>query len=144
MPSMRISTYNVPAPDDRWWSVWSSRWNENWEGKPKYSEKTYPSATLSTTNPTWSDLGRRGGKPATNCLSYGTAFENAVTTNENYDLKRSIYSKSCKGRVCENGTLISDMGSSLFRIGNILQGGSNMTGEGTEWAGRAIEKKKYN
>jgi hypothetical protein len=22
---------------------------ENWQGKPKYSEKTYPSATLSTT-----------------------------------------------------------------------------------------------
>jgi hypothetical protein len=58
--------------------VWSSRWNENWKGKPKYSEKTCPSATLFTTNPTWPDLGsnpgRRGGKPATNHLSYGTAF----------------------------------------------------------------------
>jgi hypothetical protein len=40
---------NVPAPDDRRW-VWSSRWNENREGKPKYSEKTCLSATLSTTN----------------------------------------------------------------------------------------------
>jgi hypothetical protein len=29
--------------------VWSNWWNENWQGKPKYSEKTYPSATLSTT-----------------------------------------------------------------------------------------------
>jgi hypothetical protein len=27
------------------------------QGKPKYSEKTCPSATLSTTNPTWPDLG---------------------------------------------------------------------------------------
>jgi hypothetical protein len=35
----------VPAPD-------GSRWSENWQGKPKYSEKTYTSATLSTTNPT--------------------------------------------------------------------------------------------
>jgi hypothetical protein len=56
--------------------MWSSRGNENWKGKPKYSEKTCPNATLSTTNTTWSDLGskpgRRGGKPATNCLSYGT------------------------------------------------------------------------
>jgi hypothetical protein len=47
-------------------------------GKPKYSEKTRPSVTLSTTDPTWPDPGsnpgRRGGKPATNCLSYGTAF----------------------------------------------------------------------
>jgi hypothetical protein len=39
-------------------------------GKPKYLEKTCPSATLSTTNPTWLDPvlnpDRRGGKPATN------------------------------------------------------------------------------
>jgi hypothetical protein len=66
----------VPAPDDRWW-LWSNRWNANWQGKPKYCEKTCPSATLSTTNPIWPDLGwypgRRGGKPATNRLSYGTA-----------------------------------------------------------------------
>jgi hypothetical protein len=57
--------------------VWSSRWNQNFRGKPKYSEKTCPSATLSTTNPTWPDLGsnpgHHGGKPATNRLSYGTA-----------------------------------------------------------------------
>jgi hypothetical protein len=53
------------------------RWNEDWKGKPKYSEKTYPSTTFSTTNPTWLDpglnTGRRGGKPATNRLSYGAA-----------------------------------------------------------------------
>jgi hypothetical protein len=69
----------VPAPDDRWWWVWSGRWNENWQVKPKYADKTYPSATLSTTNPTWppdldSNPGHRGGKPATNRLSYGTAL----------------------------------------------------------------------
>jgi hypothetical protein len=28
----------VPAPDDRRWWMWSSRWNENWHGKRKYSE----------------------------------------------------------------------------------------------------------
>jgi hypothetical protein len=34
-----------------WW--WRSWWNERfWQGKPKYSEKTCPDATLSTTNPT--------------------------------------------------------------------------------------------
>jgi hypothetical protein len=32
--------------EDNFWSNW---WNEDWQGKPKYSEKTYPSATLSTT-----------------------------------------------------------------------------------------------
>jgi hypothetical protein len=61
------------APDDRWGWLWSNWWNE-----PKYSEKTCPSAILSTTNPTWPDpcanTGRRGGKSATNRLSYGAAF----------------------------------------------------------------------
>jgi hypothetical protein len=50
---------------------------DDWQGKPKYSEKTCPSAALSTTNPTCcpeANPGRRGGKPATNRLSYGTAF----------------------------------------------------------------------
>jgi hypothetical protein len=32
--------------EDDFWSNW---WNEDWQGKPKYSEKTCPSATLSTT-----------------------------------------------------------------------------------------------
>jgi hypothetical protein len=64
----------APAPDDRLWWVWSSGCNENMqERKPKYSEKTCPSATLSTTNLTWPDVGsnlyRRGWKPATNHLS---------------------------------------------------------------------------
>jgi hypothetical protein len=45
-------------------------------GKPKYSEKTCPSAALSTTNPTCcpdANPGRRGGKPASKRLNYGTA-----------------------------------------------------------------------
>jgi hypothetical protein len=53
-----------------WWWVWSSWWNEFYQGRPKYSEKTCPSATLSTTNPTcpnlWSNPAHCGGKPATN------------------------------------------------------------------------------
>jgi hypothetical protein len=72
----------VPAPDDRWWWLWSSWWNEDRRGIPKYSEKTCPSVTLSNTNPTWPDLGSnpnlRGGKPATNHLSYGAAVQNKI------------------------------------------------------------------
>jgi hypothetical protein len=60
----------VPAPDDMWWWLWRNWWNEDWQGKPKYSENTCPSASLSTTNPTWLDPGwnpgRRARKPATN------------------------------------------------------------------------------
>jgi hypothetical protein len=54
----------VPSPDDRW--VWSSRWNKNWQGKPKYSEKTCSNAILSTTNPTWPDLGSNLGRRGRN------------------------------------------------------------------------------
>jgi hypothetical protein len=46
--------------------------------RTKYLKETCPSATLSTTYPTWLDLGsypgRRGGKLETNLLSYGTAL----------------------------------------------------------------------
>jgi hypothetical protein len=68
----------VQAPNDRWWWLWSNWWNENRQGKPKYWDKTCPSAPLSTTNPTWPDPGwnpgRGGEKPATNPVSYGTAL----------------------------------------------------------------------
>jgi hypothetical protein len=44
--------------------------------------KTCPSATLSTTNPTWTDPGSnpglRGERPATNRLSHGTANQNCL------------------------------------------------------------------
>jgi hypothetical protein len=47
------------------------------KGKPKYSEKTCPSATMSTINPTCFDLGSnpgsRCGKPATIRVSFSTA-----------------------------------------------------------------------
>jgi hypothetical protein len=69
--------------NDRWW-VWNNGWNENWQGNLKYLDKTCPSATLSTTYPTWPDLGSisgcRGGKPATNSLNYGAAFWLWVTS----------------------------------------------------------------
>jgi hypothetical protein len=48
-------------------------------GKSKYAEKTCPSAALSTTNPTYcpdANPARRGGKPTSNSLSYGTAYTN--------------------------------------------------------------------
>jgi hypothetical protein len=64
------------ASVDRWWWLWSNWWNEDWQGKRKYSEKTCPGATLFTTNPTWldpsSNRSHHGGKLATNRLSYVT------------------------------------------------------------------------
>jgi hypothetical protein len=53
--------------------MWSSWWNENLQGEIEVLERTRPSATLSTTNPTWLDMGsnpgHRGGKQAINRLS---------------------------------------------------------------------------
>jgi hypothetical protein len=44
------------CPEWLWgWRIWC---NDDWQGKPKYSEKTCPSATLSTTNITWPDRAR--------------------------------------------------------------------------------------
>jgi hypothetical protein len=50
----------------------------NWQGKTEVlGDKTCPSATLSTTNPTWTDSGSkpglRGDRPVTISLSRGTA-----------------------------------------------------------------------
>jgi hypothetical protein len=53
-------------------------WTDTDTVKLKNSEKTFPTPTLSTTNPTWSALGMNLGfhdeKPATNSLSYGMAL----------------------------------------------------------------------
>jgi hypothetical protein len=80
---------------DEYGAFW---WNENWQGKPKYLEKTCPSAILSTTIPTRPDLGSNSGPPqweASDCLSYGMAcgtvamptelswLQNAMENNKN-------------------------------------------------------------
>jgi hypothetical protein len=53
-----------------WGWLWSNWWNEDWQGKPKYSEKTRPSAILSTTNPTWPDPGSNlGCRGEATCIS---------------------------------------------------------------------------
>jgi hypothetical protein len=53
------------------------QWNETDRGKPITRRKTCPSATLSTTNFTWTDPGSNPGlcgeRPATNRLSHGTS-----------------------------------------------------------------------
>jgi hypothetical protein len=52
-------------------------WNDTNRVKPKNSEKSLFQSTLSTANPTWTDLGANTGlscgEPATNRLSHVTA-----------------------------------------------------------------------
>jgi hypothetical protein len=57
-------------------------WNDIFAGETEELGENLPSATLSTTNPTWIDPGTnpglRGERPATNRLSHGTALQNTV------------------------------------------------------------------
>jgi hypothetical protein len=80
------------SPGWLWW-WWRNLWND-WQGKPKYSEKTCPSAALSTKNPTCcpdANPGRRGGKPAANRLSYGAA-EIRMSDNPDRNMKNAVHS----------------------------------------------------
>ena len=53
--------------------------------RPKYSQKTCPSATLSTTNQTWNDQGSnpglRGEKPGTNRTADNTKTNRTCVLN---------------------------------------------------------------
>jgi hypothetical protein len=74
---------------DEWMSM-EHWWSDSDRAKLKYSEKTCPNATFSTTNLTWTDLGQNlclwVDRPATNHLSHGTA-----TSTESHN--DHIYSK---------------------------------------------------
>jgi hypothetical protein len=67
--------------EDDFWSNW---WNEIWQGKPKYRRKPTPAPLCPPQNPTWQTRSRTpdrsGGKPATNRLSYGTAFFSPISS----------------------------------------------------------------
>jgi hypothetical protein len=66
-----------------------SCWNDNWRGKPKYTEKTCSSATVFTSTLTCLDLasnpGLRGGNLTTIRLNYSTVLGPYVL---NYDINR--------------------------------------------------------
>jgi hypothetical protein len=74
-------------------------WNYIFAGETEVLGENLPSATLSTTNPTWIDPGAnpglRGERPPTNRLSHGTAsndtnqFKSAL---KNYLHAHSFYS----------------------------------------------------
>jgi hypothetical protein len=77
--------------------------------KPKYSKKSCPSATFSTTNLALLDVGSnpgsRGGKSATNRLRYGTVctlLRQLVGDNEDTTFIRVEYIDGAKNVVLEN------------------------------------------
>jgi hypothetical protein len=61
--------------------------------------KTCPSATLSTTNPTWTDAGSnpglRGERPKTNRLSHGTAIFTVFHVGRIFVTFRSAFPSGC-------------------------------------------------
>jgi hypothetical protein len=54
--------------------MYSNWWNEDWQGKPKYSEKTRPAPLCPPQIPLDQSPGRRGGRPSTNRLSYSATL----------------------------------------------------------------------
>jgi hypothetical protein len=64
-------------------------WNDIHRGHRRTRTGTCPSATFSTTNPTWNDPvanpGLRGGSPATNRLSHGTSLNSMFGMQDNND-----------------------------------------------------------
>jgi hypothetical protein len=83
-------------------------------GETEVLGEKYPTATSSTTNPTWPDPGsnpgRRGGKPATNRLSYGAALKDVlrnylavcmslcVSTSNSWTWKTPVVSRQLLGK----------------------------------------------
>jgi hypothetical protein len=71
----------VNSPEDTQVNM-GHQWNDTDKEKSKDLEQTHPTATLSTTNPTRTDLGvnlgLHGEKPATNRLSHGMANSAAL------------------------------------------------------------------
>jgi hypothetical protein len=59
-----------------------------WQGKPVYSEETCPNAALSTTDPTWLDLGSNSDCHSRKCT---TNHQNYDTTSVTYLLHLSLY-----------------------------------------------------
>jgi hypothetical protein len=78
---MRIFFYQVLQ-------LMEHQWNEIDRENRQLGEKTCPSATLSTTNPTWTDPGSNPGfrseRPATNRLSHGTAHTAGYSLTTSY------------------------------------------------------------
>jgi hypothetical protein len=68
--------------------VMESQWKEIDGGRPKYSRKTCPTATLSITNPTWTDPGSKpgllAGRPAANRLSRDTTLNRKLHQNRTF------------------------------------------------------------
>jgi hypothetical protein len=59
----------------RWYEFGERRWNDILTRENRRTRReTCPSATLSTTNPTWIDPGLRSKRPEANDLSHGMAF----------------------------------------------------------------------
>jgi hypothetical protein len=96
------------CPEWLWgWRIW---WNEDWQGKPKCSEKTCPSSALSTTNPTWPDPGSSPGRRVESQRL--TAWAMARPLRPCYEIAIGLlYSwVSCKGLQSPSNCIVSPTG----------------------------------
>jgi hypothetical protein len=77
-----------------------------WQGKTEELGEKCPSATLSTTNPTWIDMdanpGFRGERPAIKCLCHGTEINTSLHLVQVGPIWRK-YVSSSKINICTGG-----------------------------------------
>jgi hypothetical protein len=100
------------------------QWYEIDRGKPTTRRNTCPSATLSTTNLTWTDPGSnpglRGGRPATNRLSHGTTLAGIVWWSMCRPILYTLHAKANLYDVYLTTFLTADITlTSNARMGNV-------------------------
>jgi hypothetical protein len=101
-----VKPYDEDEDDDDYYffillQVMEHQWNEIDRENRRTRGKTCPNATLSTTNPTWtepeSNPGLCGGRPAANRLSHDTAirrfFVSLAVINHNTELVNKVQLK---------------------------------------------------
>jgi hypothetical protein len=104
-----------------WWRTW---WNEDWQGKPKYSEKTCPSATLSTTNPT--------------CQTRARTRAAAVGSHYPYCIKKNSLVASCPRAYPSHPP-----GSLLNRLYRILRKLENQNASRSSELWKAVKERNW-
>jgi hypothetical protein len=80
-----------------------------WQGKPKYLEKTWPSAALSTTDPTRLQPSWHGAKPGSICWGCSTTKLRFTHT-----IKREFGNKDLNGMRTSTIMLTNHLGSSCY------------------------------
>jgi hypothetical protein len=88
-----VSELRQPFP--KWYINMKPRWNDIERGKPKNSEKNLSQCHCSTQIPRVLNSDLQGERPATNRLSYGTAFQVRYCISKYETIAASLITPCC-------------------------------------------------